>query len=1087
MKRQKKKYLSLLLSVVMVFAMAFPSFAATTQVPKEVKLTILGTSDMHGNLTSWSYESQKDYANSGFARVATLVKEAKTQNPNTLVIDNGDTIQGTILTDDLYNTDLTKPNPVIDVMNFIGYDAMTLGNHEFNFGMKMVDKLEKEADFPILSANIYNKKTGEYLVEPYVIKEVEGIKVGILGLTVPSIMSWDANKEGIKDYEYKHMADEAEKYVKVLKEKEKVDVIVATAHAGLESRHEIDGGDAAKLIAERCPEIDVLLVGHDHQTVNETINGVLVAAPYKDREVVRFDLTIADKKVTNKTTSILKIADYESDQSTEKHVDKYHKATLKFLEGTIGKATEDFHPKSEVKGIPEAQVRDTALIDLINQVQLEATGADVAAAALFKPNSNLPKGDLNFANVFDIYQYANTLVGVEVTGKELKNYMEWSASYYNTYKPGDLTVSFNASVRGYAYDMFQGVDYKIDISKPVGKRITDVMYKGEPLEDDTVLKLAINDYRYSGIGPDGSKLISGKPYYESAPKALRTYIREYIEAKGTITPVVDNNWEIIGNDWNPELRAIAIKAVNEGDVTIPVSADGRTANVKSITEADLIEARLHPEYDNYMAIVHTNDTHTRIEEGNYDGMGLARVATHIDNLEARYGEEDILVLDAGDTLHGIPLVTVTKGEAATKIFNLMGYDAMTAGNHDFNYGYERLLVLDEMLNFPIVTANVIKEGKEVLTPYIIKEAAGKKVAIFGLSTPETVYKTHPNNVKGLNFEDPIQVAKKMVKELEGKADVIVALTHLGLDEGSEITSKKLAEQVNGIDIIVDGHSHTTLSNGEVVNGTTIVQTGEYDKNIGQVDIYIKKDGTFKVVPTLLDKQDGKGLAPNEAIVEMTKVLKQEFEAVTSEVLAKIDVKLEGAREQVRAGETNLGNLITNALIATTGADVALVNGGGIRASIEIGEVTKKNVIEVLPFGNTGVMIEATGAEIIAALENGVKDYPTPRGAFAHVGGMSYTFDASKTVGNRIVEVLIGGKPIEVNKTYKLATNDFIAAGGDEYEMFKDNKVIGEYSSLDELVIKYLQEQGTKDTEVTGRVKVVESERQEKTEVLPNAA
>ncbi|MGL6173331.1 MAG: bifunctional metallophosphatase/5'-nucleotidase, partial [Cellulosilyticaceae bacterium] len=509
MKRQGKKYLSLLLSIMMVFAMAFPTFAATTPGTKEVKLTVLGTSDMHGNLTSWSYEAQKDYANNGFARVATLVKETKAKNPNTLVIDNGDTIQGTILTDDLYNADLTKPNPVMDVMNFIGYDAMTLGNHEFNFGMKMVDKLEKEANFPILSANIYNKATGEHLVEPYIIKEVEGIKVGILGLTVPSIMNWDANKEGIKDYEYKHMADEAEKYVKILKEKEKVDVIIATAHAGLDSRHQADGGDAAKLIAERCPEIDVLLVGHDHQTVNETINGVLVAAPYKDREVVRFDLIISDKKVTNKETSILKLADYGSDQATEKHVDKYHQEALKFLEGTIGKATEDFHPASEVKGIPEAQVRDTALIDLINQVQLEATGADVAAAALFKPTSNLPKGDLNFANVFDIYQYANTLVGVEVTGKELKNYMEWSAAYYNTYKPGDLTVSFNSSIRGYAYDMFQGVDYKIDISKPVGKRITDVIYKGEPLADDTVLKLAINDYRYSGIGPDGSKLISG--------------------------------------------------------------------------------------------------------------------------------------------------------------------------------------------------------------------------------------------------------------------------------------------------------------------------------------------------------------------------------------------------------------------------------------------------------------------------------------------------------------------------------------------------------------------------------------------------
>ncbi|MGL6174616.1 MAG: 5'-nucleotidase C-terminal domain-containing protein, partial [Cellulosilyticaceae bacterium] len=633
-----------------------------------------------------------------------------------------------------------------------------------------------------------------------------------------------------------------------------------------------------------------------------------------------------------------------------------------------------------------------------------------------------------------------------------------------------------------------GVDYKIDISKPAGQRITEVMYKGKPLAEDTVLKLAINDYRYSGIGPDGSKLISGTPYYESAPKALRTYIKEYIESKGTITPATDNNWEITGNNWDVELRNIAVKAVNDGTIKIPTSADGRTENVKAVTEADLIEAGLHPKYTGYMAVVHTNDTHSRVEESSTEGMGLARVATHIATLRARYGTDSVLALDAGDTLHGIPLITTTKGKAATKIFNLMGYDAMTAGNHDFNYGYERLLELDGMLNFPVISANVVKvDGKELLTPYIIKEVSGKKVGIFGLSTPETAYKTHPDNVKGLDFKDPIQVAKDMVAQLEGQTDMIIALSHLGLDEGSGVTSDQVAKQVNGIDLIVDGHSHTTLTHGKKVNDTMIVQTGEYDKNVGQVNIYIKKDGKFDIVPTLLDKQDAKGLEQKIEIVDLVKTLKTEFDAITAEVVGKTDVKLEGTRELVRAGETNMGNLITNALLYSTGADVALTNGGGIRASIEAGNITKKDVITVLPFGNTGAVIEVTGQEIVDALENGVKDYPKARGAFAHVAGMSYIFDPSKEAGNRVVEVLVGGKVINLTATYKLATNDFIAAGGDEYTMFGDNKVIGEYSALDEIVIKYLQDKGTKDTEVKGRVKVVEPQIQEKIEVLPNAA
>ncbi|MGL4799384.1 MAG: 5'-nucleotidase C-terminal domain-containing protein [Cellulosilyticaceae bacterium] len=1078
MKRKTRKFLSCMAAVVLSFSMLMPT-QIQAQTPDEMKLTILGTSDMHGNLTSWSYEANKDYENSGFARTATLVNEVRKENPNTLVIDNGDTIQGTILTDELYNKDLSKPNPVIAMMNYIGYDSMTLGNHEFNFGTGLIRKLEKEATFPLLAANIYKAGTDESFVKPYVVKEVGDVKVGIVGFTVPSVPRWDANKQGIKELSFEHMANEAEKYVKILKEEEKVDVIVATAHAGLESRHEADGSDAAQLIAEKCPDIDVLLLGHDHSTVNQTINGVLVAAPYKDREVVQFDLSLTKKDgtwdVVEKTTTLQSLKNYASDPAAEAVGKEADTATRKFLEKKIGVASDDFHPASEVEGIPEAQIRDTAVIDLINQVQLEATGADVAAAALFKPSANLPKGDLSYVNVFDIYQYANTLVGVEVTGKELKAYMEWSAAYYNTYKPGDLTISFNQNIRGYAYDMFQGVDYTIDVSQPAGSRIKDVMYKGQPLADDAVLKLAINDYRYSGIGPSGDKILNGTPYFES-DKALRNYIREYIEEQGTIIPTTDNNWKIVGADWNPELRALAVDAVNAGTIEIPKSADGRTNNIRAVTEADLIVKGLHPAYTDYMAILHTNDSHTKLEESKNDGMGFAKVANYVKDMRKSYGKDKVLLLDAGDTLHGIPLVTTTRGEAMTKVMNLIGYDAMAAGNHDFNYGYKRLLELKEMLNFEVLGANVVDNtGESILTPYIIKEVAGKKVAIFGLSTPDTTTKTHPKNVEGLTFKDPIVVAQTMVKELEGKADIIIALAHLGFEDDSSVSSQEVAEAVKGIDLIVDGHSHTSLPQGKVVNDTLIVQSGDYTKNIGQVNIYFKADGTFEFVAEHVTKADGASLVADKEVVDLIKVLKEEFEVIAGEVVGTTPVLLEGTREVVRAGESNLGNLITNALLYATGADVALTNGGGIRASIDVGDITKKEVITVLPFGNTGTMIEVTGQEIKEALEVGVAKYPVANGAFSHVAGMTYSFDPAQPEGSKIVEILINGKPIDMAKTYKLATNDFIAAGGDGYAMFKGNKVIGEYSALDELVIQYLEDKGVEGIEVSGRITPIEAE------------
>lgn len=1076
MRSLSRKLVSSFLSMVLCLTFMMPA-TLQAQTLKQVNVTILGTSDMHGNVTSWVYEAGRDFENSGFARTATLVKEVRKENPNTLVIDNGDTIQGTILTDELFNRDLTKPHPVIAIMNEIGYDSMTLGNHEFNFGVPLIRKMEKEANFPFLAANIYKKGTEEHFVKPYIIKEMDGVKVAILGLTVPSVPRWDGNKEGIQNLEFKHMAQEAKKHVKILKEQEKVDVIVATAHAGLESRHEADGGDAAKFIAQECPEIDVLLLGHDHTQVNETINGVLIAAPFKDREVVRFDLVVEKTnqgwQVAQKEVVILPLKDYASDSQAEAVVAEADEATKQFLKDVIGAATGDFHPQSEIKGIPEAQIRDTAVIDLINQVQLEVTGADVAAAALFKSSANLKRGLLSYVDVFDIYQYANTLVGVEVTGKELKAYMEWCASYYNSYKPGDLTISFNQNIRGYAYDMFQGVDYSIDISQPVGSRIKEVMYKGEPLADDTVLKLAVNDYRYSGIGPTGSKIISNQPYFES-DEGLRTYIKNYIQDKVIITPETDNNWEIVGTDWDPELRAIAVEAINSGKITIPQSADGRTANVRSITEADLIQAGIHPKYTGYISLIHTNDIHGKIEEGPFDGMGIAKVTNYVKEMRNRYGKENVLLLDAGDTLHGIPLITTTKGESATKILNLIGYDAMVAGNHDFNYGYEQLLHLSELLDFEVLGGNVKdSNGEPLLADYVIKEVGGKKIGIFGLSTPDTTIKTHPKNVEGLTFKDPVAHAKEMVLALRGQVDVLIALGHLGFDPDSTVTSQDVAQQVKGIDILVDGHSHTALPQGKIVNGTLIVQTGEHTKNIGQVNIYFRKDGKFDSVPMLISKSDGAALVNDREMVDLIKDLKVTFDEMTSEVVAVTPVKLEGERDVVRRGESNLGNLITDALRDLTKADIAFTNGGGMRTSIEEGDITKKDVITVLPFGNLGVMIEVTGQEIKDALEVGVSRYPVAHGAFPHVSGMYYSFDPSQEVGHRVVEVIINGKPLDLKATYKLATNDFIAAGGDGYSMFKGNKVLGEFSALDEIVIEYLNSNGIEGIEVEGRINVLD--------------
>ena len=476
-----------------------------------------------------------------------------------------------------------------------------------------------------------------------------------------------------------------------------------------------------------------------------------------------------------------------------------------------------------------------------------------------------------------------------------------------------------------------------------------------------------------------------------------------------------------------------------------------------------------------ITIIHTNDTHSRLLSSSSE-IGFAKIASKVK--EIRGSNENVLVLDAGDTFHGQTISTIVKGESVAEVMNIMKYDAMVPGNHDFNYGQERLLELSKITNFPIIAANIIKaDGSAFLSPYIIKELKGVKVGIFGLATPETTYKTNPNNVKGLTFEDPTAAAGRMVKELEGKADIIIALAHLGLDESSEYTSKLVAEKVAGIDLIIDGHSHTVLPEGLKVGDTLIVQTGEYDKNFGIVELVCENGKVTAAKSSLIAIEETEQLTEDAEVLQAIEGIKAEQSVITSEVIGRTEIELDGVRDNVRTRETNLGNLITEAILKATGADAVITNGGGIRASIDVGDITKGEVITVLPFGNYVVVKKIKGSDIVAALEHGVSQYPAPNGGFPHVAGIRFAFDPAAAAGSRITKAEIGGKALDPNAEYLLATNDFMAVGGDNYTMFAPGTVITELPGLDEIVMEYLANYGTANIKVDGRVLAEEKKAQ----------
>ena len=558
--------LASLLAAAMLVSLVPAALAAGTG---ETHITIIGTSDTHGNIWGYSYEDMKESTRDGLARVSTYVNQVRAGNPNTILVDAGDTIQGTIMTDDLYSKD-TANHPVPAALNYMKYDAWTLGNHEFNFGVDKLQSIIDQADMPVLAANIKNADGSYFTGAGYTIVERGGVNVAIIGVDTPNIPRWDGTKQGVDKLTFEPMADAVAECIKEIGDK--ADVIMVSAHAGLSAEYSTDGADAAQTILDKCPEVDVLQLGHTHTTYinNDTIP--VGEAKNNAGDVVRYDLTLnADKEITSATVETVSMKDVEPDQNLRNvpAIKEAQEKTVSFIQDNVlGHAAADFQPVNEIKGLPEGRLQDTAVIDLIGTVQLENSGADVTAVALFKDTSDLKKGDLNYGNMFDIYKFPNVLYTVKVTGAEMKAYMEWAAECWNQWQPGDINISFNPEKPGYLHDHFIGLNYEVNLSKPAGQRIENVTFKGQPLTDDQVLTLCVNDYRYTGLKNEG--IISGEKEWESSA-SVRDMLVAYLAEHDPLEPVVDNNWKITGGDLqkdNPE-RAAYIEKINAGELATP--------------------------------------------------------------------------------------------------------------------------------------------------------------------------------------------------------------------------------------------------------------------------------------------------------------------------------------------------------------------------------------------------------------------------------------------------------------------------------------------------------------------------------------
>ena len=544
----------------------FALSAVSTAMAQEVNIKILGTSDIHGRVVPWSYGADVEDKSGSYAQIATYVKDVRKNNKNVVLVDVGDAIQDNQV--DVFAKDKKyyKDHPIPKVLNEMKYDVFVLGNHEFNFGMKALDEILKDIKAKKLTANFYYKKNDKRYIDATTIIEKDGVKLGIIGLSTPMSAKFEEDTGNLKDMKFTSPTEEARTQVEKLKAKG-VDAIIAVTHMGIDNENNIPDTGMRDVI-NAVDGIDVVIAGHMHKDVpSETIKNTLITEPHRYGTVVsEVDLTfdINDKKevkLVKKESKTVPVKELEADKKIAEIYKPYHEKLRELNNVVIGQTENEMVPQETKHGVSAAFSKDTGLSSFINDVEQHYSGADVVTFSFDHQKARMNKGDIKKKDIIFNYRYAGGDVTVyELTGKQLKEYMEWSANYFDTIQPGDTEYRYNAERKKskyVTYDIFGGVNYKIDLRNPQGSKIVDLtLADGKPVTDDMKLKVGMNSYRFAQLNGKGGiwegqqipVLWESKVAMGREKGTIQNMMIDYITnvKKGKIDGQSHNRWEIIG-------------------------------------------------------------------------------------------------------------------------------------------------------------------------------------------------------------------------------------------------------------------------------------------------------------------------------------------------------------------------------------------------------------------------------------------------------------------------------------------------------------------------------------------------------------
>ena len=981
-------------------------------------LVVAGTTDVHGRLRGWNYEFNRPDSMRGLSRAATIVDSLRHDAPERLVLlDAGDLLQGNSLT---YVAARVAPSdaahPVMAAMNAMRYDAAAIGNHEFNYGVPFLDKTLRQANFPFLAANALNPD-GTHAYPSWTIVMRGPVRVGIVGATTPGSNVWD--RDNLKDRLVITDIVPAVRAAVVDVRAAGADVVLVTMHSGLDGPSSYDtvttnvpSENVAARVAREVAGIDMILFGHSHQEVGDTlINGVLLMQPKNWATSVGVaHLTLAQQnghwRVAAKDSHVIQAAGHREHLLVDAATESAHRATIKWVTAPIGRTPVAWRADS-------ARVADTPLIDFILETERRAAGTDLASTAAFSLDASLDSGVVTAARLQALYPYDNTLRAIRISGQQLRDYLEQSARYYRTATDG--SVSVDPSIPGFNFDIVSGAEYTLDVSRPIGQRVTHLEVRGRPVQPADSFTMALNNYRQTGGG--GYTMLSGAPLVYDKQQEIRQLLVDEVRRKGTIIP-----GEYFTRNWHIEPAAAVATLYRElrRDSREDAHAVGTTTNTATAKRRPPVRLR----------IIGTNDFHGALEPrpdatGKRRG-GAAYWATAIHNAATGCVSPacETIFLDAGDQFQGTPASNLAFGRPVVAIFNQLGLAAAALGNHEFDWGQDTLRARMRDAHYAILGANVrYADGRDV--PWIRDDTlvlrGALRIGVIGIATPLTPTTTRAANVADLRFLPPAPIVDSLARRQRAHgADYVIVVEHDGAfcdRDGATNCKGEIIDLARAltepVDAIVSGHTHSLVTT--TINGIPVLQARSNGTAIDVIDL--GPDGSTHSVPDVVTDS----LTADPAIAGIVADAVKNVAWFVERPVATI------ANDLTRQGsQYPLGNLIADAMRAAGKGDVAVMNNGGIRANLRAGTATYGSLFEIQPFENVLYRMTVNGKSLREYLEKLVAKHPT-----VHISGVTISYDSTRASGSRITAArLANGNALRDDAQYLLILNDFLATGGD---------------------------------------------------------